>query len=89
MTKTSATLSLEPTVGEYCFIDVDKLTPFQNQARKNFNNEEITKLANSIKTYGLRHPLTVIKTLDDKYEVVSGERRLRASKKSFIRVLNI
>ncbi len=77
---TRASVGLDQAVGEYYFIDTDQLFPFKNQARKSFNKEEIAKLADSIKEYGIRQPLSVVKNLDGKYEVVSGERRLRAAK---------
>jgi len=73
-------VGLEEAVGEFFFISTDRLIPFKNQARKEFSEEEIVELASSIKEYGVRQPLTVLKTDDGKYEVVSGERRLRAAK---------
>lgn len=75
-------LGLERSVGEYFYISVDDLIPFANQARKSFAEEDINLLAASITQYGVRQPLTIIKSSIDssKYEVVSGERRLRAAK---------
>lgn len=69
------------SVSEHYEIDIDRLIPFHNQARKNFDSGELEKLSNSIKNHGIRQPLTIIKSkIDvDKYEVVSGERRLRAA----------
>lgn len=78
---TRASIGLDQAVGEYYFINVEELFPFKNQARKDFNEEEIIKLAGSIKEYGVRQPLSVIKNPEGKYEVISGERRLRAAKK--------
>lgn len=65
---------------EHYNIDVSKLIPFKKQARKTFNDEEINVLAKSIADFGLRQPLTVIKSEENPgfYEVISGERRLRA-----------
>ncbi len=67
---------------EHYNIDVDKLIPYHKQARKNFNEEEIKGLAQSIQEHGIRQPLTIIQSLIDPalYEVASGERRLRAAK---------
>lgn len=79
---TRVSIGLEREVGEYFFMSVDKLIPFKNQARKIFNEEELLSLADSIKEYGVRQPLTVIKSDDGQYEVVSGERRLIAAKKA-------
>jgi ParB family chromosome partitioning protein len=77
---TRTSVGLDQVVGEYYYINVEELYPFKNQARKNFNDEAIIKLADSIKEHGVRQPLSVKKSIDGKYEVVSGERRLRAAK---------
>ncbi|MBA3285743.1 MAG: ParB/RepB/Spo0J family partition protein [Nitrosopumilus sp.] len=68
--------------GEYYFIDILNLTPYGKQARKNFDNESIVTLANTIKEHGIRQPLTVIKSQNntDKFEIISGERRFLAAK---------
>lgn len=60
-------------------IEVQKIVPNPNQPRKVFNEESIIKLADSISQYGIIQPLTVRKT-GDSYELVAGERRLRAAK---------
>ncbi|MGM9645356.1 MAG: ParB/RepB/Spo0J family partition protein [Eubacteriales bacterium] len=60
-------------------IEVSKIVPNPNQPRKDFADEAILKLANSIRQYGIIQPLTVRQT-GDGYELISGERRLRASK---------
>lgn len=64
------------------YLDLNYLIPFKNQARKFFDEKEIQSLADSIKQYGIRQPLTVVKstTNENLLEVVSGERRLRAAK---------
>lgn len=72
-------LGLEEAVGEFFFIPTEDLIPFRNQARKVFDEEEIKILAESIKKHGIRQPLTV-QPCERKYEVISGERRLRAAK---------
>lgn len=72
-------LGLEGTVGEFFFISVDDLIPFHNQSRILFDEEEILSLSESIKIHGIRQPLTVLSS-NNKYEVISGERRLRAAK---------
>lgn len=74
-----ASLGLEGAVGEFFYINIEDLVPFHNQARRDFNEQEILSLADSIKGHGIRQPLTV-QRFQDKYEVVSGERRLRAAK---------
>jgi len=58
-------------------IDLIDLNPYQ--PRTNFNQKDIDELASSIKELGLIQPIT-IKTKDKRYELISGERRLRAFK---------
>ena len=53
--------------------------PFQ--PRTNFSDENIAELAESIKNLGIIQPITVRKVEDDKFQLIAGERRLRASKK--------
>lgn len=60
-------------------IEVQKIVPNPNQPRKVFNEESIIKLADSISQYGIIQPLTVRK-IGESYELVAGERRLRAAK---------
>jgi len=55
-----------------------KANPFQ--PRTYFNEEALQELADSIKELGIIQPITVRKTGDDSFELVSGERRFRASK---------
>ena len=58
-------------------VDSIDLNPFQ--PRTNFNKKDIDNLASSIKVLGLIQPITV-KFDNDRYELISGERRLRAFK---------
>lgn len=60
-------------------IEVSKILPNPNQPRKLFSEDGIIKLADSISQYGIIQPLTVRKS-GENYELVAGERRLRASK---------
>ncbi len=50
------------------------------QPRRTFSEESIKSLAESIKQYGVLQPLVVIKSGDNTYELIAGERRLRASR---------
>ncbi len=61
-------------------IDISKILPNPNQPRKHFDSEALRELSESIKTYGLISPVKVRKLSEDLYELVVGERRLRASK---------
>jgi ParB family chromosome partitioning protein len=58
-------------------IDVIEINPFQ--PRSNFNEDSLRELASSIKELGVIQPITVRKLDFNKYQLISGERRLRAS----------
>lgn len=61
------------------FLKIDDIVPNPFQPRKTFNEEALQDLADSIKEFGVIQPLLVRRT-DNGYELVAGERRLRASK---------
>ena len=61
------------------YLEVEKIAPNPNQPRKTFSDDGIIKLANSIRQYGIIQPLCVRK-IGDEFELISGERRLRAAK---------
>ena len=60
-------------------IPVDLIEPNPYQPRMNFDNEALRELADSIRTFGLIQPITVRRKGDGKYQIISGERRYRAS----------
>lgn len=64
---------------EVVLINIKKVVPNPYQPRTNFNTEDIKELADSIKNFGVIQPLTV-RPNGEKYELIAGERRLRASK---------
>ena len=59
-------------------IDIVRIEPNPNQPRREFDKEALQELANSIKEMGVIQPITVRK-VDDKYQIIAGERRWRAS----------
>jgi ParB family chromosome partitioning protein len=63
------------------YVSVELISPNVYQPRKHFNEEAIEELSQSIKAYGIIQPLTVRKSGENRYELVAGERRLRAAKK--------
>ncbi len=63
-------------------LEVGSITPNPKQPRANFDEEALTELAESIKTYGLIQPVTVRKESNGKYIIISGERRWRASQRA-------
>lgn len=63
------------------YIDINAIRPNKNQPRKSFNEEKIEELAESIKEHGIIQPL-VVRRDGEGYEIVAGERRWRAARKS-------
>lgn len=61
-------------------IPIDKIAPNPYQPRKEFSASSLDELAASIKEYGVLQPINVRKIGENGFELVSGERRLRASK---------
>ena len=62
-------------------LDINKIEPNRNQPRKQFDEDLLEELSDSIKRYGVIQPLIVNKK-DGYYEIIAGERRWRASKKA-------
>ena len=60
-------------------INIDELRPNPYQPRKIFNKEALEELATSIKEYGVFQPIIVKKSIKG-YEIIAGERRVKASK---------
>ena len=62
-------------------LKIIEVEPNREQPRKQFDEETLTELSESIKKYGLIQPIVVTKK-EDYYEIIAGERRWRASKKA-------
>lgn len=60
-------------------LKINEVEPNRDQPRKNFNQEALEELSESIKEYGLIQPIVVTKK-DGYYSIIAGERRWRASK---------
>lgn len=67
------------SAGQVLLIPSDSIYPNPNQPRKVFDQSELVNLAISIRMNGILQPITV-REVENGYELVSGERRLRASK---------
>ncbi len=65
--------------GQLLEIDLSKIEIDKNQPRKKFDQEALESLAQSIKKHGVLQPIVLIEK-GDKYQIVAGERRYRASK---------
>ena len=68
-------------------ISIDKLRPFENHPYKVQDNEEMEALAESIKVHGIVSPVIVrpLENTTDEYEIISGHRRVMASRKAGIK----
>jgi len=61
-------------------IQINKIEINKDQPRKSFNEKKIKELSLSIKQHGIIQPITVRRIDNDKFQLISGERRFRASK---------
>lgn len=66
-------------VGSISMLPISSIEANPFNPRTNFEKDALTELSNSIKTHGIIQPLTVRKLGRDKYQLISGERRFRAS----------
>ena len=63
-------------------IDLNQIKPNRYQPRQSFDEQKITELSQSIKKHGILSPILVRETGAGGYELIAGERRLRAAKKA-------
>jgi ParB family chromosome partitioning protein len=70
----------DKVVGNIIELDLDNIEVNPFQPRSNFNDESLQELATSIRELGVIQPITVRKLDFNKYQLVSGERRFRASR---------
>lgn len=94
-TKTAVPIAPVEKVNVVLNIPVDHIRANPHQPRQDFNEEALNELADSIKKHGLIQPITVRYLGEKRFELISGERRLRASKSagldeipSYIREVN-
>jgi ParB family chromosome partitioning protein len=85
----------DQVIGNIIELPIDQIEVNPFQPRTNFETEKISELANSIKELGIIQPITVRKTGFKSFQIISGERRLRAVKSldiqsipAFIRIAN-
>ncbi len=69
-------------------IPLENIAPNPHQPRKYFSEEGLEELKESILEYGLIQPITVHKTNDGCYELISGERRFRAAARAGLKRIN-
>ena len=61
-------------------IAIERITSNPNQPRREFDEEALTELANSIREIGIITPITLRQMADGRYQIIAGERRWRAAK---------
>lgn len=64
---------------EINYIPISIIKPNPYQPRKDFNQRSLEELSQSIRSYGIIQPISVRRINEDSYELIAGERRLRAS----------
>ncbi|MFQ9510402.1 MAG: ParB/RepB/Spo0J family partition protein [Lachnospiraceae bacterium] len=72
-------IEADKQAGAECILKIREIEPNRNQPRKQFEEDSLQELADSIKIYGVIQPLIVQKKADH-YEIIAGERRWRAAK---------
>lgn len=80
---------VKEVIKEVDTIDINKIEPNNNQPRKNFNEDKIHELAESIKQHGLIEPLIVQKGNKGFYTIIAGERRWRAAREAGIKEIPV
>ena len=80
---------VKKVIKEVDTIDINKIEPNNNQPRKNFNEDKIHELAESIKQHGLIEPLIVQKGKKGFYTIIAGERRWRAAREAGIKEIPV
>lgn len=81
-------IGLESKIGEYYLLPIEKIKPYKYQSRRRFAEEELKQLAETIKEFGVRQPISIMPSEEGGYyEVVSGERRLRAAEMASLKTI--
>ncbi len=74
---------------QYFYCDVERIDAMPGQPRRRFDQERLEELSTSIKESGLIQPLVVRESGEGRYELIAGERRLRASKLAGLKELPV
>ena len=73
--------SLVSETDKETMVNITKVEPNRTQPRKNFDEDALQELSDSIKQFGIIQPL-IVQDRKDHYEIIAGERRWRAAKKA-------
>lgn len=71
--------NIEKTGDNYFVCSIDEISPSKVQPRKDFNEEQLKELADSIREKGIIEPL-IVRRSENGYELIAGERRWRAAR---------
>lgn len=78
--KAGTDTSKKPEIGkDVVYVKIGKVEPNREQPRKNFDEDALLELSESLKQYGVLQPL-LVQDKKDYYEIIAGERRWRAAK---------
>ncbi len=69
-------------------VPIDSISPNPNQPRRNFEEDSLEELAASMKELGVLQPL-LVRSVEDGYELIAGERRLRAARRAGLSVVPV
>ena len=78
-TESEKILKKEEQIKSEIMVPILKVEPNPNQPRRQFDDDSLQELADSVKQYGILQPL-IVKKHDKFYEIIAGERRWRAAK---------
>jgi ParB family chromosome partitioning protein len=70
-------------------LDINLIEPSREQPRKSFPEEALNELSESIALHGVITPITVRKISDDRYRIIAGERRYRASRMAGLKTVPV
>ena len=68
-------------------VELDQISPNPNQPRRDFDQDSLRELADSIAEIGIVQPITLRKMEDGTFQIIAGERRWRASKMAGLRTI--
>ena len=79
ITASNQSMNRSQTVGAIASLEIDQIVANPFNPRTHFEEDALNDLCKSIQEHGIIQPLTVRKLGRDKYQLISGERRFRAS----------
>lgn len=84
-----AKVQSEALQDDFLEVSVEKIASNPQQPRHNFDEKELADLSASIKEHGVIQPLVVVKIAPEQYELIAGERRLKASKLAGLKMVPV